>query len=497
MRGFTLLETMVIMGILAILGSVGTLNIYGFKSEKELDLFAKELVNNLRDAQQKSITQESGEQWGIHIDASAAGNDFYQLFYGADYSSGTIVKTIVLPPNIQFTDPAPGTAENIYFAKVTGETSANSLVLGLTGSASAQYFTLNNQGVVSLAVAPPPLDLFISLSPNSGTVYQGGSVNAAVNVSLLSGVSQPSDFSVSNLPAGTGALFSPVSCTPTCSSQMTIATSGSTPAGTSAISVSATSGTLVKTANFNLTVNALAVPDAPVNLTAAAGNNQATLNWQAPAFSGGSPITNYKVYRGLSSGGETFYTNAGNVLTYTNSGLTNGTTYYYKVAAENAVGVGALSNEISVIPSAYNVSGWAWSENIGWLSFNCGNTSSCGAVSYGVSVDFGSGLMSGYAWSENIGWLSFNSSDLSGCPSGTCEARVSGGLSGSFPKNVTGWAKVLSSGGWLRLNGTTQDSNAYGVQLGSDKNFSGWSWEPEAVGWVHWKDVLYGVQGNW
>lgn len=101
-----------------------------------------------------------------------------------------------------------------------------------------------------------------------------------------------------------------------------------------------------------------------------------------------------------------------------------------------------------------NVSGYSWSSNIGWLSFNCTNSSSCGTVDYGLRVDNASGLFSGYAWSPNIGYISFNQSDLSGCPSSLCEARVAGGLSGAYPKQVTGWAKVLSTGNWMHLRGS-------------------------------------------
>ena len=44
--------------------------------------------------------------------------------------------------------------------------------------------------------------------------------------------------------------------------------------------------------------------------------------------------------------------NTGGALTYTDSGLTNGTRYYYKVAAINSAGTGALSNEVSATPTA-------------------------------------------------------------------------------------------------------------------------------------------------
>src|SRR5437660_2401835 len=92
-------------------------------------------------------------------------------------------------------------------------------------------------------------------------------------------------------------------------------------------------------------------PSAPQNLAATAGNAQVTLNWQAPASDGGSPITNYKIYRGVAPGTETLLTTVGNVLTYTDGAVTNGVTYYYQVSAVNSPGEGAKSNEASATPS--------------------------------------------------------------------------------------------------------------------------------------------------
>src|SRR5467141_363543 len=95
-----------------------------------------------------------------------------------------------------------------------------------------------------------------------------------------------------------------------------------------------------------------APPSAPQNLVATGGNAQVTLTWQAPASDGGSPVTNYKIYRGVAPGSETLLTTVGNVLTYTDSGVTNGVTYYYQVSAVNSPGEGAKSNEASAMPSA-------------------------------------------------------------------------------------------------------------------------------------------------
>jgi len=96
------------------------------------------------------------------------------------------------------------------------------------------------------------------------------------------------------------------------------------------------------------------VPSAPTGLTATGGNGTAKLNWTAPASNGGSAITGYDIYRGTSPGGEAATPVASNVAgtSFTDTGLTNGTTYYYKVAAVNAVGISAPSGEASATPLA-------------------------------------------------------------------------------------------------------------------------------------------------
>src|SRR5207245_8812275 len=93
-------------------------------------------------------------------------------------------------------------------------------------------------------------------------------------------------------------------------------------------------------------------PSAPTNLVATAGNAQVGLTWQAPASNGGSPITNYEIYRGTASGGETLAATNGNPLSYSDGGLTNGVTYYYQVSAVNNAGAGPRSNDASATPTA-------------------------------------------------------------------------------------------------------------------------------------------------
>ncbi len=95
----------------------------------------------------------------------------------------------------------------------------------------------------------------------------------------------------------------------------------------------------------------LGPPTAPRNLRATPGDGFINLIWQAPSSDGGSVITNYEVWRGSSTGTETFLADVGTKLWYNNTGLNNGQTYYYVVKAENAKGLSPGSNEVSAQPS--------------------------------------------------------------------------------------------------------------------------------------------------
>ena len=83
------------------------------------------------------------------------------------------------------------------------------------------------------------------------------------------------------------------------------------------------------------------VPGLPSSATATAGDARATVEWSAPAFTGGTPITGYTVT--ASPGGRTCTWTTG-PLTCEITGLLNGTSYTFTVQAVNAIGAGAASS---------------------------------------------------------------------------------------------------------------------------------------------------------
>ncbi|MFN3865650.1 MAG: fibronectin type III domain-containing protein [Demequina sp.] len=89
-------------------------------------------------------------------------------------------------------------------------------------------------------------------------------------------------------------------------------------------------------ASAESTVALQGVPNAVVDLTAAAGVGEATASWAAPANVGGSPVTNYGV--SVTPAGGDVTDCVGLETSCTITGLTSGATYTVTVIATNALG---------------------------------------------------------------------------------------------------------------------------------------------------------------
>jgi len=87
-------------------------------------------------------------------------------------------------------------------------------------------------------------------------------------------------------------------------------------------------------------------PDIPTGLAATAGDGQAALTWNVS-----TNAADYNVKRALTNGGPYSVISSGlNVPAFTDTGLVDGTKYYYVVSSSNPVGESANSSPVSVIP---------------------------------------------------------------------------------------------------------------------------------------------------
>jgi titin len=93
---------------------------------------------------------------------------------------------------------------------------------------------------------------------------------------------------------------------------------------------------------FTNSVSPTLLPDRVQTLTLAAGNQQLGITWTAPILS--SVVTGYRVELSRDSGTtwESATVLAANVLSYSYSGLTNGSRYYVRVTPNSAAGYGPV-----------------------------------------------------------------------------------------------------------------------------------------------------------
>ncbi|HKV05491.1 MAG TPA: glycoside hydrolase family 44 protein [Candidatus Acidoferrales bacterium] len=87
-------------------------------------------------------------------------------------------------------------------------------------------------------------------------------------------------------------------------------------------------------------------PAAPTGLAAAAGNAQVSLTWNASAGA-----TSYNAKRATMTGGPYTVISSPTTTSFTDTGVTNGTTYFYVVSAVNSSGESANSSEVSAMPT--------------------------------------------------------------------------------------------------------------------------------------------------
>jgi fibronectin type 3 domain-containing protein len=89
---------------------------------------------------------------------------------------------------------------------------------------------------------------------------------------------------------------------------------------------------------------------APLDLKAVAGSGRVVLTWRRPVSDGGEPISGYVVLRGNSSDALSELERSLGDLTYTDRSVVDGVTYFYAIAAVNAVGSGAMSETAQATP---------------------------------------------------------------------------------------------------------------------------------------------------
>jgi len=264
----------------------------------------------------------------------SAGANYYTIYRSTLYDNGggasNTLNTIVLANNItgdSYTDTSP-TDGSIYSYYVTATS---------TGGVST-----NSASAVAVPLPSPPA----SAPANLTVTPQTGQTNYFLTWSPVSGavgyiVSRSTNSSV---PLNYGTYV------------MSITETNWSDTGLDANEQYFYTVTAVNAAGTSGSAPISGPPGVPASLGAVGGNMEVLLNWA------GSPGANsYTILRGASSGAENTVVASGLTATsYVDSGLSNGTTYYYVVEAVGASGTSANSQEASATPSSTGIAGLVW-----------------------------------------------------------------------------------------------------------------------------------------
>lgn len=120
-KGFTLLELILVLGIMIVVAAVVFANLAGRRSEVDLTSTTQQVATLLRQAQSDAVEQKSDAAWGVHFSNATDTAPFYALFSGS-YSTTTVAGYYPLPSTVayQTSTLAPGATLDIIFSSIVG-----------------------------------------------------------------------------------------------------------------------------------------------------------------------------------------------------------------------------------------------------------------------------------------------------------------------------------------------------------------------------------------
>ena len=205
----------------------------------------------------------------------------------------------------------------------------------------------------------------------------------------------------------------------------------------------------------SVTVTRNGEPDAPVISSVTAGNAQVVVAWSTPA-NNGAAISDYVVEFSTSSGGSytTFADGTSTSTSATVTGLTNGTAYYFKVAATNSVGTGSNSVASAAATPTLPTQTVTWSPTTALTTAQSPNTplaassSGDGAITYAVQ----SAGTTGCTINSSTRVLTFTAAGS--CVVRATAATTSNYLTGYIDATFTVTAATCATGGVCALGNT-------------------------------------------
>jgi prepilin-type N-terminal cleavage/methylation domain-containing protein len=150
--GFTLVELLIVMGVIAVLGGLATVNLFQPQAAANVSSIVDKLVADLKSQQTKAMAGDtwgagSAQEHGIYVQSGE-----YTLFKGGAYSAvDTDNIDIETEGGVTLSTTLPST--QVVFAKGSGEVNGftnGSNTITITGTGGTKTVTINRYGAVTV-----------------------------------------------------------------------------------------------------------------------------------------------------------------------------------------------------------------------------------------------------------------------------------------------------------------------------------------------------------
>ncbi len=330
--------------------------------------------------------------------------------------------------------PNPATTTSTLALMASGTAAIGTVTVAINGTSG----NLTNTTSLSLTVNPVPVANFaLSASPSSFTVTQGTSGASSITVTPQNGFNGNVSLSVSGLPSGVTASFSPNPATAT--STLTLTASGTATTGMATVNITGTSGSLTHSTSIALTIQLLSTlpavwSDGDIGAPGVAGtvsysNGTFTVQGAGAQIYGTADAFHY-VYQPLTGDGTIIarlvnlqggssYVSAGVMIRETlSAGSTNAKTadwrsyggIYFDVRTTTGGGTTEPSSVSATLPYWVKVtrsgslfSSYTSSDGVNWVQLGTAQTISMGQnVFVGLAVTSGSNTALATATFDNV-----------------------------------------------------------------------------------------------
>ncbi len=139
-KGFTLVELLVVMGIFTVLAGLGLFVSMGFYRSYSYSTQTGLLVSALQRSRSRSMNNINATLHGVHVDATT-----YTMFQGATYAPAD--------PNNEASVFASGvtslTSADVIFTQLSGSLTSGPLTMVITDGIHTSTISFNNEGRIS------------------------------------------------------------------------------------------------------------------------------------------------------------------------------------------------------------------------------------------------------------------------------------------------------------------------------------------------------------